>query len=79
MKYIDTRTCNLYSQQRENLQEEDWNPAHGVSEDNEEKSLCDGDLTIKYCLASCLCRLLYGVKHTGIGEYDHNEGQKIQT
>lgn len=75
MKSIDTCTCDLYSQQRENLQQEDGNPAHCVSEDNEEKSLGDGDLAIEYCLASRLRSLLHRVKHTGVGEHDHHEGQ----
>ena len=64
-------TCDLHSEEGEDLEEEDGYPAHGVGEDDEEEALGDGDLVVERHLPGRLGRFLYGVEHAGVGEHDH--------
>lgn len=73
-------TWYFHLQQGEKLQEEDGDPAEGVSEDDEEESLGDGHFPGEDAALSRLggCGV-DGVEHAGVGEHDGDEGNEVQT
>ena len=72
-------TCDLHSEEGEDLEEEDGYPAHGVGEDDEEEALGDGDLVVECHLPGRFGCFLHRVEHAGVGEHDQHEGKEVQT
>lgn len=65
-------TWNLHLEQRENFDQEYWDPAEGIREHDEKEAVGHSHVSAQLCgINTCL---VDGVEHAGVGDDDDEEG-----